>query len=361
MQSPDAGRPSPGIIYDSDFGNSIDSLLALAVLYALDGKGEGRIISVSVSKGNLKSAAVCDSFMRYYASGGTGIAPMFSRTLPVGFADDGKSPKDTPMLNAVLAKKTADGKPAFPNSVENVNDTAECSALIRNALTAQYDQNGIVILNGPATNLAKTLALAGAKEVIERKARLLVIAGGQFPSGAPEYNFATDIPSAKKVLTEWPTPIVFAGKELALSYPGSALETDFAWTQSHPFVEAYKANKPMPYEAPAWEAASVLFALRPKEEYFKLSQPGTVRLREDGGTEFVAAANGKHRYLIVDPAKKDAAIKAITELASTKPAAPRRPRFVQQEEKKPDPAKPAGDKPAGEKPPSDTAKPVTPK
>jgi hypothetical protein len=31
---------------------------------------------------------------------------------------------------------------------------------------------------------------------------------GHFPSGQPEYNVKTDIPAARKVFDEWPTPIL---------------------------------------------------------------------------------------------------------------------------------------------------------
>lgn len=335
-------KPPVGVVFDGDIGNRIDGVLALAILYGFDAKLDARVVSVSVSKANLRAAALCDAIMRFYISGGTGQLPPFSRTLPVGFADDGKTPEDTKLLTA-LSKQDAQGKPVYPHGIRSLNDTAECSALIRNALTAQHDQNAIVVLAGPATNLAKVLTVPGAKEIIQRKARYLVMTGGAFPSGDPEFNIATDIAAARKVLAEWPTPIIACGKETgeALRYPGSSIESDFTWTTTHPLVEAYRAYQPMPYDAPAWDAASIVYAVRPNETFFKLSEPGQIRVRDDGGTEFTPTANGKHRHLILDPTQKERLIKAFTEMASAKPVV-RRPRIpqVQQEVKPPEAPKP---------------------
>jgi hypothetical protein len=151
------------------------------------------------------------------------------------------------------------------------------------------------------------------------------------------------------VLAEWPGSIVACGSEIgeALLYPASSIEKDFAWAPAHPVIDAYTANKPMPYDAPTWDMAAMLYAGRPNEGYFKLSEPGVIKIRDDAGTEFTASANGKHRYLILDPLQKDRIIKAYTELASAKPV-PRRPRFLQQQQQ--EPPKPAAPKPSDAKP-----------
>jgi inosine-uridine nucleoside N-ribohydrolase len=344
--------PPVGVVFDCDIGNGIDDVLALAVLYGLDTKNETRVVSVSVSKGTLKAAALCDAIVRFYASGGSGRLSPFSRVLPVGFAEDGKTPEETKLLTETLARRDAQAKPVFTHAIHSLNDTAEPAALIRNALTAQHDQNAIAVLTGPATNLAKVLGVRGAKEWIERKVRYLVIAGGEYPSGDPDFNFATDIGAAQRVLAEWPSAIVTCGREVrtALQYPASSIESGFAWAAAaHPVVEAYRTFQAMPYDAPAGEAASILYAVRPHETYFKLSEPGFVRIRDDGGTEFTPAANGKHRHLILDPAQKERVVKTLAELASTKPVI-RRPRFLQMQQNDPP-------KPPEAKPPKPTSKP----
>ena len=45
-----------------------------------------------------------------------------------------------------LLRSTADGKPAYPSDIHNELDTAEVAAVIRNALTAQWDGNTIIVV-----------------------------------------------------------------------------------------------------------------------------------------------------------------------------------------------------------------------
>jgi inosine-uridine nucleoside N-ribohydrolase len=352
MQFAGQAKPPVGIIFDCDMGNSIDDALALALLYGLDGKNEARVVSISVSKSNLKSAAFCEAVGRFYAGAVSGAFGAFGRNLPVGLAVDGKMADDTPMLTVPLSKVNAKGEPVYPHGIHKLNDTAEVPALIRNACTAQHDENAIVVLTGPATNLAHVLDLPGAKEIIAKKVRFLSMTGGAYPDGKPEFNIKTDIAAARKLFAEWPTPIVASGVEVGqdLLYPASSIEKDFAWTPDHPVADAYRAYKPMPYDAPTGDMSAVLYAVRPKEGYFKLSDPGTISVLDDGRTKFTASADGKHRYLILDPDQKEKIVRTYTEIASAKPVpkAPRvrppkkedKPAEVKPDAKAPEPAKP---------------------
>jgi hypothetical protein len=158
--------------------------------------------------------------------------------------------------------------------------------------------------------------------------RFLSVVAGAYPDGQPEFNVKADILAAKKLFAEWPTPIVASGHEVgeALPFPASSIDKDFAWSPAHPVVDAYRAYKPMPYDAPTWDMTAVLYAVRPQEGYFKLSSPGTISVLDDGRTKFAPSPEGKHRYLILDPAQKERIIKTYTEIASAKPV-PRQPRF----------------------------------
>lgn len=320
-------------------GNSIDDALALALLYGFEGRNEARIVSVSVSKSNLKAAAFCEAIGRFYAGEVSGAFGGFGRTLPIGMADDGKMPEDTPMLTAPLSRKTPDGKPVYTHGIEKFNDTADVAALIRNALTAQQDQNAVIVLAGPANNLVRILDLPGARDLIAGKVRFLAVVAGAYPNGQPEYRIRTDISAAKRLFAGWPTPIVAAGTEVgdAAPFPASSIETDFAWSPNHPVVDAYRAYQPMPYDAPTAAMAAALYAVHPQDGYFKLSDPGTIGVLDDGRAKFAPSPNGRHRYLIADPAQKERVIQAYTELASAKPAPRQRFRPPQQKKELPPP------------------------
>jgi hypothetical protein len=75
----------------------------------------------------------------------------------------------------------------------------------------------------------------------------------------------------------------------------------------------------MPYDAPAPCLAAALYATHPDDGYFKLSEPGTITVLDDGQTKFTPGAGGKHRYVIADPAQKDKVIQLYTQLISAKP------------------------------------------
>ena len=333
--------PPVGIVFDCDMGNAVDDALALAMLYGFAGKKEAdiRLVSVSVTKSNLQAAAFCDALALFYrqasfaaleAAGGLKLPDYLRRRrgLPIGFSDKGWMPDDSPILARPLSRRGSAGEPLYPHEVKDVNDTAMPGLLMRNALTAQHDQNCIVVLTGPATNLAELLDLPNARTIIEAKVRMLVLMGGAYPDGEPEFNIKSNIDAARRVFAEWPTPIVASGYEVGrdLLYPAESIETDFAWTANHPVVDAYRAHKTMPYDAPTWDLAAVLYAARPEAGYFQLSDPGTISVLDDGRTRFTSSPAGAHRYLILDPAQKAAVIQAYREWASARPDPPQRRR-----------------------------------
>jgi len=228
MQFPGQGKPSVGIVFDSDLGNGVDAALALALLYGLEGKGEARLVSNSTTISNLKSAAFADVLARFYAGPppAAGAFGGFQRPLPpIGMAGNGNLSGDTAVLKAVLDKTTADGMPAYSHGINRLNDTADPVPLIRNAMTAQYDENCMVVLAGPATNLVKVMDLPGGLELIGRKVKLLALAAGSYPDGRADPRVKADVAAAKRLLAEWPTPIVAVGTEVGdgLPFPGSSI------------------------------------------------------------------------------------------------------------------------------------------
>jgi hypothetical protein len=345
LQPRQTEKPAIGIVFDSAFSR-VDDALALALLYGLDGKKEERFVSVSVSRANLKAAIYSDIVGRFYAGAVSGAIGFGGRTLPVGLADSSSLKDDEAFFAKPLSKTLLDGKPAYPSDIKSDIDTAEVAAVIRNALTAQWDGNTIIIVSGPASNLVSVLDTGGAKDWIQRKVKLLVFTGGRFPEGAPDANIKADIESARKLFAEWPTPIVACGAEMdgVISYPATSIEKDYAWSPAHPVVDAYLAGGTMPYDAPVWAMNSSLYAVRPQEGYFKVSDPGTIAVLEDGRTKFTPSSNGKHRYLIYDPAQKERIVKAYTEIASAKPV--ERPQRIPQKaqaQQKAAQAKPQGE------------------
>ena len=317
MQAPQRKQVA-GLIFDSSL-ESIDQVLALALVFGFEGRREIRLASVSVSRNNLKTAAFLDLVCRVYAGEPAAGFAQNRNVLPVGMFGEGTtSAAAPPMLEAALSK------PVYKRAVEKLNDTADAVALIRNALTAQTDENAAVILAGPPANLLALLALSDGRQWAARKARVLMIAAGRFDSSQPDPVLTNDAAGFRKLLAGWPGPVVFAGAEIgeSLPFPAASIESDFAWAPNHPITDAYRASQQMPYDAPARAMAAALYAAQPNENYFRLSEPGTIDVLDDGRTQFTPSANGRHRYLIVDPAQKERVIQTYTQTASAKPPAP---------------------------------------
>lgn len=326
--------PPVGVVFDCDLGNQIDDALALALLYGLDGKNECRVVATTISKPNLKAAALSEVIGRFYAGEVSAAFNAVGRTLPVGLATEGKYVEDTPMMT-VLAKQTPEGKPLYAHGIHRLTDTADPVDVLRNALSGQQPQNAVVVVTGPLSNLAAMLKFNIVKPLIPERARMLVIAGGAYPEGKADPGIQADVVAARKVFAEWATPIVVVGSEVgeAIPFPAASIEKDFAWSTAHPVVDAYKAHQPMPYDAPTTAMAAVLYAVRAKDNLFQLSEPGTISVLDDGRTKFTPSLRGRHRYLIVNAAEKSKVQQAYVEIASAKPVpkAPRR-RFGQQQQ-----------------------------
>ncbi|MBI4874148.1 MAG: nucleoside hydrolase [Acidobacteria bacterium] len=295
-----AAGPVP-VIFDTDMGNDIDDALALAILHALESRGECRIVAVTLTKEHPLAAPFCDLVNHFYRRPG----------IPIGVVKNGKTPEDSAYLRAVCERKL------YPRRIEDGRQAPEATAVLRRALAAEKDASVAVVQVGFSTNLARLLA--SEPELVRRKVRLLSVMAGNFrdPKFA-EYNVETDVPSARKVFSEWPGAVVFSGFEVGQSMrvPARSIETDYGWTAHHPVVDGYRAYKKPPYDSPTWDPTAALYAVRPEHGYFSLSAPGWVRVDEAGRTRHEPAADGRHRYLIVDGAQRARTLEAMTILAS---------------------------------------------
>jgi hypothetical protein len=277
FQFPGQGKPAQGILFDCDFGSTADTVLALALLHGLEGKKEARVAAISINRPGFKAVELVDVIEKFYASATTGPAAQFAVGTPIGLIADSSAP----VPYAKLFDK-------YTPRLKSINDTAEPAVLLRNVLTAQYDQSAVVVLSGPCTNLAALLALKGGSDLVQQKVKLLTIA-------------ATTLPTE---LSNWPTPIVIAKPDVGnqVRFPAASIEKDFAYNPSHPIADAYRSYQAMPYDAPTQAMAAILYGVRPKETYFKLSEP----------TKNV-------RYLIPDPTQTEALQTVYIQLASAKP------------------------------------------
>jgi hypothetical protein len=314
------GKPAAGAFFDSDF-STIDSVLAQALLHGLQGKNDCRVAIITMSRPNLAVAGFTDMVERYYR----GPAGNFAQVPPIGMRTTGDPGATPPAFTEPFALKKADGTLRFVNHVKLVRDTGDPNTLLRNYLEAQYDKNGFFILAGPATNLAAALEFRGMKELIATKTNYLVAA----------CNVEGDVAAAKKVFAEWPTPVYSV--DSTIPFPGASIEKEFvAVNPDNPLIAIYRAWKPMPSDVPAPAMVATLYGARPKEGYFKVSDPGTIAIEKDGRAVFTPSATGKHQLVTADPRMHDKVIQTWVELASAKPVLPQRFRPPAADDKKDD-------------------------
>ncbi len=279
MQSSGQQKPPLGIVYLTAMSRP-DAALALAALYVCEGKREARVSAVAVIGSGLGAAMFCDAVGVFYAGG---QASNSNRVLPVGLAASGVLPTDPTMVKmaSTLRKK-----------VENISDTSEVLALIRNALTAQADGNVVIVLSTAPDVLLRELTLPGLKQLITAKVKsLLIVESPSLP----------DSEALRQLRADWPTPIATMDRSVgeAIPYPAASIEKDFAWSteHAHPVVEAYRAYKPMPYDAPSYDLAGMLYAIHPELPMWS-----------------------KQAKVTVDPAQKETLLKSFVETCSAKPA-----------------------------------------
>lgn len=311
-----------GLIFDTDMGNDIDDALALALIHALQDRGECRLLAVTLTNDTPHAAAFVDLVNTFYGRG----------AVLVGLVRKGAT--HTPSYTkTVVERKDDQGRPLYPHSLRVDSAIPEATAVLRQTLAKQPDQSILMVQVGFSTNLTRLLDTPGdrispltGKELVAKKVKLLSIMGGQFAfaPGAKkraEYNIHTDRAAAQRLFAEWPTPIVASGFEIgeAIEYPARSIQLDFAYAPHHPIAEAYRAYEKFPYDRPTWDLTSVLQAVRPRHGYFGLSQPGTISVSPESHTDFRPTPQGQHRYLTASPEQIVRVREALTMLVSQPP------------------------------------------
>ena len=309
------------LIMETDIGNDVDDALAMDLLYKYSDAGLINLKAVCINKEGTAPAEFTDILNTWYGY----------PDIPIGIVRDGAD-CETDAINyakAVVNLKDATGAQLFVRSRNGYDDLPEAPVLYRKLLASSADSSVTIASVGFSTNLARLLETTAdeyselsGKDLVARKVKLLVTMAGNFEdSSNHEYNVMKDIPAAKKIFEEWPTPIVTSPFELGIKvqYPATSIENDFGWAGPHPVVEAYKAYMKMPYDRPTWDPTAVLYAVE-GESWFNISEPGYISVTDEGSTLFTPDENGTRRYLYVDEAQAEAIRDHFVKVISSVPA-----------------------------------------
>ena len=221
-QEPNSPVP---LIFDTDIGNDCDDVLALGMIHSLQSRGECELLAVTITKDHELAAPFADAVNTFYGRG----------EIPIGVCRSDVT-NHQGKFNG-LATQMDEGKLRYPHDLKSGKDAPDAVRVLRKTLAAEEDGSVVIAQVGFSTNLANLLRskpddhspLAG-KQLVEKKVRLLSIMAGAFrqivgDSGHlythKEYNVHKDVPSAQKLVADWPTPIVWSGFEIGknLTYP----------------------------------------------------------------------------------------------------------------------------------------------
>lgn len=313
------------IIFDTDIGNDVDDTMALAVAHALQGRGELEILAVTTTKDHPCAAPMVSLLNVFYGR----------PEIPIGVVKDGAT-RDEGRYNKQVAEKRGEGgRLVYPRNVNPGDPLPEAVTLIRKTLAAQPDGSVVIVQIGFFTNLARLLDTPGdefspltGKELVLKKVRYVSLMAGAFEGGegryhqdSAEYNVGCDLPSARKMIADWPTEMIFSGFEIGeeIHYPSASMKNDFEYVPNHPVKDGYAHYRGLDNDQPTFDLNSVLYVARPDRGYYGLSEPGTVSFDEKGVSRFTPNPDGKHRFQKVDAAQKAMVREALVQLTAEPP------------------------------------------
>ncbi|MCZ2338895.1 MAG: nucleoside hydrolase, partial [Chitinophagales bacterium] len=259
------------IIYDSDMGPMIDDVAAISVLYALQAKGEARILATLGNNYYPGAGQVFDIFNTYFGY----------PNMPIGLPKSGAIVriKDEQELD-ILGGWTDKLIEKFPSDILSDDLVPDAVDVYRKILSEQPDHSVTIVSVGFLTNLSNLLCsepdkyseLSG-KELIKRKVEKLIAMAGTYtgPHAGPwgpykEYNLYMDAKASKHVFEQWPGPLYFIGFQLGLKVKIGNLLINNKMIKNSPvkYVFGMKIKK----NRSGFDPIAALVAVRGIEPYF---------------------------------------------------------------------------------------------
>lgn len=314
------------VIFDTDISGDVDDVLALAMLHTLADRGECELLAVTISKINPLTGPFTDAVNTFYGRG----------DIPIGVTREAQR-RESRYLKLVNEKDKQEETEQwrYPHDVLSNKDLPDAVTVLRKTLMAQPDHSVVLIQVGLATNLAD-LVESGAdeisplngRELIKQKVRLVSVMAGAFePIDGNrhflEANIRNGIKSMQRFANQWPreVPVIWSGFEIgiAVRYPRESIARDFGYRKHHIVREAYLLHSGPEHDRPSWDLTSVLYAVRPEDGYFTLSQAGRVTVEDDGFLKFQPEELGRDRYLKMNSEQRVRVREVLRDLVSQPP------------------------------------------
>lgn len=245
------------VILDTDIGGDIDDAGAMAILHALQRRGEIEILAIGVINGHVNTVPYVHAINTFFGQ----------PDLPIGTIK-GAGPFDRDnYMGPLLA--------SYPHSRTKAS-APEVVDLYRKILASQPDRSVTLIVIGQCTNISRLLnsgpdahsSLNGV-ELVRRKVKFYAAGGngdGNLPSGRCGHNYRTDLASANNELAKLPSDFAtfFAGGSGPQIKIGNGLKTlpaDDIILRS--YQQYFKGGTNL--DRPTWDQLRVLYGCRPAE------------------------------------------------------------------------------------------------
>ena len=292
------------VIFDTDMDTDVDDVGALAILHALADAGEARILAV-VHSAPAQDGPVCAQAVNaWYGREGLPVgwtdwpelatSPVYElyRRARKHIVDTGA--EYTPTVAAAYRARKGGETPPVRDGV----------TLYRETLAAAEDGSVVICTVGMLTAVAGLLEsgpddispLSG-RDLVAKKVRLLVtMALGDFPEGRDGFNWKCDVPSAAKVINQWPVALaVMPHGETILT--GGRLAHEGA--PENPCARAYDIYVKTPEKnRSSWDLCTVLYGVRGPAPFFKDKPGHRLEMDAEAGTHrWVPDADAPHVFI----------------------------------------------------------------
>lgn len=267
------------VIFDTDFGPDYDDVGAITLLHSFADSGWVRILATVASSGHKNAAAAINVFNTYFKRPDIPIGVVGGHAVTLG---------DKQHWTDSVIKR-------YPHTIQSNEDVPDALTLYRKILASQPDHTVTIITVGFLTNLSDLLgsqkdaySSLNGYELVKQKVINLISMAGRFPFGR-EFNLAVDARSSAKVLTDWPTPILFSGFEI-----GQKIKTGLPLIhndriQGSPVKDVFAICIPMAAEDSAgrmsWDESAVFVAVKGWRDYYTLEM-GKCTISPDGVNEW---------------------------------------------------------------------------
>jgi len=291
------------LILDTDMGNDVDDVLALAALHSLHRKGEIDLKAILISKDAERAPRFTDLFNH-----------MVGQPLPVGETDRGVAiPFETylhltDLIGERNPKIVKQLQPSYPKATD----------LLRQTLQAADDQSIDLITIGFASNIGDFVSNPANAALLNQKVARISMMAGNFEKPQPEFNVMMDVPAFEATLAAFTGPVTFVGFELGrVRYPETSIRRLYELGMHEMIWLSYFSYANRPHHRQCWDPLTTLVASGCYDDCYDVSEPGVVSVDENKATVFTPDTNGTHRYVTLTPAQEHRMKQAMVDLIET--------------------------------------------